>query len=147
MKRSKRLKPVQNLAEQRRKSAEQQLGLAQQQLSAERDKLVQLQTYLDDYQQDLLTTGRAGVTMEQLQRLQVFKQRLLDAVTQQQRQISFSEQLLEQAKLVWQTARGREQAMGSLISRTQEQERQQEEKGLQKQIDEMTQNRRGRGLL
>ena len=144
MKRSKRLQPVQNLAEQRRKNAEQQLGLAQQQLSAEQNKLVQLQTYLDDYQQDLLTTGRAGVTMEQLQRLQAFKQRLLDALAQQQRQIVFSEQLLGQAKSVWQAARGREQAMGSLIARTQNQEQQQEEKALQKQVDELTQSRRGR---
>lgn len=144
MKRSKRLQPVQNLAEQRRKSAEQQLGLAQQQLLAEQNKLVQLQTYLDDYQQDLLKTGRAGVTMEQLQRLQAFKQRLLDALAQQQRQITFSEQILDQAKLVWQAARGREQAMGSLISRAQDQELQQEEKTLQKQIDELTQSRRER---
>jgi flagellar FliJ protein len=138
MKKSKRLRPVQQLAEQRRKNAEQQLGQAQQQLMAEQQKLVQLQQYLDDYQQDLLRSGRAGVTMEQLQRLQSFKQRLLDALAQQRQQIEFSEQSLEQAKRVWQAARGREQAMGSLISRTQDLERQREDKQLQKQIDELS---------
>ena len=144
MKKSKRLQPVQQLAEQRRKAAEQQLGKAQQQLLAEQQKLVQLQDYLDDYQKELLRTGQAGVSMEQLQRLQSFKQRLLDALAQQQQQIVFSQQFVEQAKQGWQVARGREQAMSSLISRTQNQEQQQEDKQLQKQIDELTQSRLNR---
>lgn len=144
MKKSKRLQPVQQLAERRRKNAEQQLGQAQQQLLAERQKLVQLQDYLGDYQKELLSTGQAGVTMEQLQRLQSFKQRLLDALAQQKQQIQFSEQLLEQAKQAWQVASGREQAMSSLISRTQNQEQQQDDKRLQKQIDELTQSRLNR---
>ncbi len=144
MKKSKRLQPVQQLAERRRKNAEQQLGQAQQQLLAEQRKLVQLQDYLVDYQKELLTTGQAGVTMEQLQRLQSFKQRLLDALAQQKQQIQFSEQSLEQAKQAWQVASGREQAMSSLISRTQNQEQQQDDKRLQKQIDELTQSRLNR---
>ena len=141
MKKSKRLLPVQQLAERRRKNAEQVLGQAQQQLQAEQDKLVQLRTYLEDYQRDLVTTGKAGVTMEQLQRLQSFKQRLGDALGQQQRQIEFSAQAVDQAKLAWQATRGREQAMDSLISRIRGQEVKQEDKQLQKQIDELTQSR------
>lgn len=144
MRKSKRLLPVQRLAEQRRKTAETILGQAQQQLLAEQDKLEQLRVYLADYQRDLLSTGRAGVSMEQLQRLQSFKQRLVDALAQQQQQIEFSEQAVGRAKLAWQATRGREQAMDSLISRTRGQEQQQDDKRLQKQIDELTQSRRHR---
>ncbi|MEH6470184.1 MAG: flagellar export protein FliJ [Halopseudomonas sp.] len=144
MKKSKRLRPVQNLAERRKKQAEQQLGQAQQQLQAEQQKLVQLQEYLQDYQRDLLKTGQAGVSIEQLQRLQSFKQRLVGALDQQKQQIEFCEQTLAYTKQAWQVARGRERAMGSLIERTQQQELQQEDKQLQKQIDELAMLRRHR---
>ena len=140
MKKSQRLRPVQHLAERRRQQAEQQLGQAQQQLVAEQQKLLQLEQYLDDYQQNLLATGQAGVGIEQLQRLQSFKHRLLDALAQQRKQIEFCEQLLEQAKQQWHAARGRERAMGSLIERTVDQELLEEDKRLQKQLDELAQS-------
>ncbi len=144
MKKSRRLMPVQQLAERRKKAAEQQLGQARQQLSAERDKLIQLQSYLADYQRDLVVTGQAGVGIEQLQRLQSFKQRLFDAVAQQQRQIEFAEQVVEHSLRAWQISSGREQAMASLISRTRTQEQQLEDKQLQKQVDELAQSRYSR---
>ncbi|RDE22416.1 flagellar export protein FliJ [Motiliproteus coralliicola] len=144
MKRSKRLRPVQHLAERRRKEAEQQLGAAQQQLLAEQQKLVQLEQYLADYQQSLLQTGRDGVAIDQLQRLQSFKHRLLDALAQQRRQIEFCRQLLDRAKQTWHQASGRERAMESLIDRAAQQEARDEEKLLQKQIDELAQSRRSR---
>ncbi|MEH6826353.1 MAG: flagellar export protein FliJ [Motiliproteus sp.] len=137
MKKSRRLQPVQDLAERRKKQAELQLGQAQQQLLAEQQKLQQLQDYLQEYQRDLLQTGQAGVTMEKLQRLQAFKQRLVGALDQQKNQIAFCERTLAYAKQAWQLARGRERAMESLIQRTQQQEQQQQDKQLQKQMDEL----------
>lgn len=141
MKRSQRLKPVQQLAEQRRKQAEQALGQAQQRLLAERQSLVQLEEYLADYQRQLLETGQAGVAMEQLQRLQSFKQRLLDALAQQRLQITFCEQAVAQAKIAWMQASGREKAMGSLVDSARQQEQLQADKQLQKQLDEQSQQR------
>ncbi|MFT5721069.1 MAG: flagellar FliJ protein [Motiliproteus sp.] len=137
MKKSRRLQPVQSLAEQRKKQAELQLGQAQQQLQAEQQKLLQLQNYLQEYQHDLLQTGQAGVTIEKLQRLQSFKQRLVDALEQQHQQIAFCEQTLTYTKQAWQLARGRERAMESLIQRSRQQEQQQEDKSLQRQMDEL----------
>lgn len=137
MKKSRRLLPVQSLAERRKKQAELELGQAQQQLMAEQQKLLQLQEYLEEYQRDLLQTGQAGVTIEKLQRLQSFKQRLVGALEQQKKQIEFCEQTLVYARQRWQVARGREQAMESLIQRTRQQEQQQEDKQLQKQMDEL----------
>jgi len=137
MKKSRRLLPVQNLAEQRKKQAELRLGQAQQQLQAEQQKLLQLQDYLQEYQKDLLQTGQAGVTIEKLQRLQAFKQRLVDALDQQKKQIDFCEQTLAYTKQAWQMARGKERAMGSLVQRIQQQERQQEDKRQQQQMDEL----------
>lgn len=141
MKKSRRLQPVRDLAERRKKMAEQQLGQAQQQLMAEQQKLVQLQNYLEEYQRDLLQTGRAGVTIEKLQRLQSFKQRLVGALDQQKKQLEFCEQTLAYAKQAWQLASGKEQAMVSLIQRTQQQEQQQQDKQLQRQIDELVSQR------
>tara|TARA_R110002167_G_scaffold741_5_gene3250 strand:+ start:1784 stop:2221 length:438 start_codon:yes stop_codon:yes gene_type:complete len=141
VKKSRRLQPVQDLAERRKKMAEQQLGQAQQQLMLEQQKLLQLQNYLEEYQRDLLQTGRAGVTIEKLQRLQAFKQRLVGALDQQQKQLEFCQQTLAYAKQKWQLARGKEQAMTSLIQRTRQQELQQQDKQLQKQIDELISQR------
>ena len=142
MKKSKRLQPVLHLAERNKKQAEQALGNALQQLAAEEAKLQQLQQYLIDYQQSAALQQQQGAQVDVLIRLQQFMSRLQVALEQQQQQVELSRQMLAQAKKLWQVAHGRHQAMGSLIDRSVQQERQAEEKQLQKTIDELTQNRR-----
>ncbi len=142
MKKSKRLQPVLHLAEKNRKMAEQALGEAQQQLVAEEAKLKQLQDYLAEYQQSATLQQQQGVQAQGLIRLQHFMSRIQEAIDQQSQQIALSQQMLLQARQLWQAAHGRHQAMESLIDRSVTQELQEEDKHLQKTIDELVQNRR-----
>jgi len=142
MKRSKRLGTVLQIAEQRKREAEQRLGMAQQTLVAERDKLVQLEAYLRDYQQSLISQGQKGVTIEVLCRMQSFKDRLLVAIDQQKQQILVAEFNLEQVKRTWQACHGRHRAVGALQERIVDQEQRAEDKQLQKLVDEMAAARR-----
>jgi len=142
MKKSKRLQPVLHLAERNRKQAEKALGQAQQQLAAEQAKLQQLNNYLLEYQQSAKVQQSQGAQVDTLIRLQHFMARLQQAVEQQGQQVELSRQMLFQARKLWQSAYGRHQAMGSLIDRNRQLELREEEKQLQKTIDELTQNRR-----
>ena len=142
MKKSKRLQPVLHLAERNRKLAEQALGEAQQQLVAEEAKKQQLLDYLAEYQNTAKLQQQQGVQAKGLIRLQHFMSRLQQAIDQQTQQVALSQQMLLQARKLWQAAHGRHQAMGSLIDRTVSQELQEDEKRLQKTIDELVQNRR-----
>lgn len=137
MKRSKRLGTVLQIAEQRKREAEQRLGVAQQTLVAERDKLVQLENYLQEYQQALINQGQQGVRIEALRRMQSFKDRLLVAIEQQKQQIGVAEFNLAQVKHTWQSCHGRHRAIGALQERVVEQEQRAADKQLEKLIDEM----------
>ncbi len=142
MKRSQRMQTVRRLAERKTHQAEQALGQAQQALLAERQKLEQLESFRNEYQQNLLQQGRQGIRAEQLLRTQQFLARLGTAMEQQQRQIARAEQQLENAKQQWRAVRAREQVLESLVGRLQAEELQQEEKRLQKAVDELAQRRR-----
>jgi len=142
MKKSKRLQPVLHLAERNKKLAEKALGQAQQQLAAEEAKLQQLHDYFLEYQQSAKAQQSQGAQVDTLIRLQQFMARLQQAAEQQGQQVELSRQMLLQARRLWQSAYGRHQAMESLIDRNRQLEQREEEKQLQKTIDELTLNRR-----
>lgn len=142
VKKSKRLQPVLKLAERNRQMAEQALGQAQRQLSEELQKLEQLQNYQRDYEQQAREQQARGAQPGQLVRLQEFMSKMQGALQQQMEQVVISQQMMNQAKGLWQVAQGRYQAMDSLIDRHKVTEAQLEDKKLQQAIDELMQNRR-----
>ena len=142
MKKSKRLQPVLHLAERNKKQAETALGNAQQQLAAEEEKLEQLRNYLAEYQESTKAQQKQGMQVDMLIRLQQFMSRLQVAVEQQGQQVELSRQMLAHAKNLWQAAYGRYKAMDSLIDKSRKMELVEEDKQLQKTIDELIQNRR-----
>ncbi len=140
MKKSKRLQPVLQLADRNKKMAEQALANARQQLAGEQQKLVQLDDYLSEYQNNLRQQQASGAQVIALLRGQEFMTRLQDARLQQQQQINLSEQMLAKATALWRAANARYKAMESLIERSVQQEQQAEDKQLQREIDELVQH-------
>ena len=76
MSRSKRMKPVMQVAENREQQAARDLGAAQQRLAVQERKLEELQTYRDQYAQQFEQTGGGGIGAVRMQDYRVFLARL-----------------------------------------------------------------------
>lgn len=147
MKRSQRLASVLRLARQNREAAEQQLGQAQEQRATEETRLEQLESYLHDYQQAELEQGRVGISAAALQRIQVFKSRLSTALEQQQGQIKRAEHHLALCTQRWRQARSRYLAVEKLYERVLAQESREEDRRLQRLIDDAAANTASESLF
>ncbi len=141
-KKSKRLQPVLKMAVRNRQLAEQALARAQQQLLEEQGKLEQLFELVEGYEAQARAQQASGVQSTELIRMQQFLSKMQQAIEQQKQQVVISEQMMAHSTGLWQAAQGRFQAMSSLIERHQQVELQAEDKQLQREIDELVQNRR-----
>lgn len=139
MKRSKRLQVVSDLAERKRKQAEQLLGQAQSRVQQGEATLVQLQDYYSDYANSFYTAGSAGVTPGQLHTHQAFMQKLRAAVEQQKNALLMDKAQLEKVQAHWQAAYTHFKSVDSLVEKLKGEERLQEEKQQQKELDERSQ--------
>lgn len=139
MKRSKRLQVVLDLAERRRKQADQLLAEAQNRVQKHQQTLEQLDQYYTEYGNNFYTAGAQGVSVVQLQTHQAFMQKLRLAIQQQQQAKQIDEGQLERVKVHWQSAYGHYKAIESLVEKAQTEERLREEKQLQKALDERSQ--------
>lgn len=138
-KRSKRLQVVLDLAERKRKQADQLLAEAQNRVLQDQQTLDQLQQYYSDYANNFYTDGAAGVSASQLHTYQAFMHKLRQAIAQQQQARQINEAQLERVKAHWQSVYGHFKAIDSLVDKARDEERIQEEKSQQKQLDERSQ--------
>ena len=88
MTRSKRMRPVQQLAQSREQKAVQKLGQSQQHLQAQQAKLEELRAYRDQYARDFEAWGGAGLGAIRMQDYRVFLSRLGEAIRQQETAIA-----------------------------------------------------------
>lgn len=140
-KKSKRLAPVLKMAERNRQMAEQALARAQQQLLEEQGKLEQLYELVEGYENQSRLEQAGGVQTSGLIRMQQFLSKMQQAIDQQKEQVAISEQMMAHSTGLWQVAQGRYKAMSSLIERHQEVEYRAADKQVQREIDELVQNR------
>ena len=139
MKRSKRLKVVLDLAERRRKQADQWLAEAQNRILQGQQTLEQLEQYYSEYGNNFYASGAQGVSVSQLQTHQAFMQKLRQAIQQQQQAKQVDEAQLERVMAHWQSVYGHFKAIDSLVEKAKTEEQIKEEKLQQKQLDERSQ--------
>ena len=138
---AKRLDLVVNLARRKREEADQFLReSADRVLQAERG-LVQLEEYLQEYLDATKLKQGDSFSALQLQIPTAFVGRLRGSVAQQKQVVAEFRQQHAQIEEWWRKLYAREKAIIKLRSKLRDQELVAEEKALQKQIDELWQNR------
>jgi flagellar FliJ protein len=144
MKKSDRLKPVQRLSESREQNAARALGESNQAVEAQEQRLSELEEYRSEYYKYVQERGANGVTAGKLQDLQRFLNNLNMAIEQQKQVVEMARQEREQMKGLWQQAHGKHQALSNVVERYREDERLEDGKREQKDIDEHAQGKRGK---
>ncbi|WP_428036800.1 flagellar export protein FliJ [Amphritea sp.] len=138
-KRSTRLQVVLDLAERKRKQADQWLSQAQTKVQQGEATLVQLREYYADYANSFYQVGASGVSPGQIQTHQAFMQKLRLAVEQQENALQMDRGQLEKVKEYWQSVYQHFKAVDMLVDKLKRQESQQADKLLQKALDERSQ--------
>ena len=141
MTRSKRMQPVQHVAQGREQDAMHKLGHSQQFLDAQRAKLEELRAYRDQYANYFASSGGNGVSATRVQDYRIFLGRLGEAVRQQEALIAQCEVQHEQARQQWVDSRSHSQAIGKVIERYKTEENIVQERREQQEQDERSQRK------
>ncbi|WP_132972996.1 flagellar export protein FliJ [Thiogranum longum] len=139
MSRSKRMKPVQRVAESREQAAVQKLGQSQQFLDAQRARLEELCAYRNQYSQSFQTSGGQGLNANRLQDYRVFLSRLNEAIHQQEAIIVQCTSQHELTRQQWVETRSRHQAIDKVIERYRSEEQKNSDRLEQQEQDERAQ--------
>jgi flagellar FliJ protein len=136
VKKSKRLALVQRLAEIRERQAAIALGQRQQQSLQAQQQFQQLMDYRGEYRQSLQTLGSQGISGQVLRRHIGFMNDLEQAISVQHQHVTLAEQQCKQATAEWQRVYGRRRSMAELVDRVRWEEERDDEKKLQKEVDD-----------
>ncbi|MEN8178637.1 MAG: flagellar export protein FliJ [Pseudomonadota bacterium] len=136
---SKRLKPVQRVAESREQKAARHMGQSHKMLQAEEVKLTQLKQYHQEYLGRFEVAARKGISASQLQEYRAFLSKLDDAIRQQQDVVQASKLDHSTNKDDWRMKHTRTQALNKAVNRFQKQEKATAERNEQKESDERNQ--------
>lgn len=139
MKRSKRLQVVLDLAERKRKQADQWLSQAQGQVQQGEATLTQLHDYYSDYANSFYQQGAAGISPGQIHTHQAFMQKLRLAVEQQEKALQMDREQLEKVTAHWQSVYQHFKSVEMLVDKLKGQESKEAERQLQKELDERSQ--------
>ncbi|MFO7602362.1 MAG: flagellar export protein FliJ [Gammaproteobacteria bacterium] len=141
-KRSKRFQPIQRLARHSEDQAAQRLGKAQQQLSAQEQRLRELTAYRDEYAQQFHLNGQAGLDGRQLQSYQSFLNQLNAAIEQQKQQILQAQEQRDARRTDWHQQHTHSEVLASAVKRIKTQEQHSERRQEQRNADEQALRRR-----
>ncbi|MFU8837547.1 MAG: flagellar export protein FliJ [Thiohalomonadaceae bacterium] len=142
MKKSTRFKPIQQLTESRKQDAAKALGMSNQRVSEQEQRLRELQQYRIEYQRHYQQRGQAGISVAKLLELQRFLLNLDRAIAQQQRAVEMVQQEREHKRSLWQQAHGKNLAMDKVVERYRSDEDYLASRREQKENDEMAQRKR-----
>lgn len=140
---SKRLKPVQRVAESREKDAARELGDSQRRMRDQEAKLDNLKRYHQEYLERFQSTARQGMAASQMQEYRAFLEKLDQAIRAQEKVVEASKGECVTRKEHWQQKHVRTQALGKVMDRFKSVEDKQVEKREQNETDDH--NQRGRG--
>lgn len=137
MKRSEKLAPVERLASLKEQQASRQLADAQHRLQEEQARGQQLQSFRNEYLQEMKVAGRTGLSGAHLRRYTTFSNQIDQMITVQNEQIQRSEQHLQQVRQAWQSSHARRRAVSELGGRFEAAEQRESDRIEQKQLDEL----------
>ncbi len=141
-KRTKRLQLVLDLAEKKKKHADQFLAASRQRVEQDKQTMAQLEQYMLEYQQNYLGQNADGCTGAQLHAQQAFMQKIQDAQSTQKQAMEQNRKELEVVEQHWKEVYARFKGLEKLTDKAKRAELYEQEKALQKQLDERSQNRR-----
>ncbi len=141
-KKSSRLAPVLQLKKMKEEQAVINYTKAKDRLELELQKLEQLTSYSNEYAMMIEQDSQASIIASKLNSYHNFLSRLNQAITQQHEQIELFKNKVQQYKNLWLLQRGETKNMGKLISRSAQQELQEQNKKEQQETDEYTQQLR-----
>ncbi|NLU12646.1 MAG: flagella biosynthesis chaperone FliJ [Gammaproteobacteria bacterium] len=138
-KRAQRLLPVIDMAQTAEQEAAAKLRQYQAALQQAQQQLQNLEHYRDDYQQQWIDKGQAGVSGQWLMNYQRFLSQLEVAIEQQQKSLAWHENNVRSSQMVWQQAYARLEGLRKLVQRYREEAQKAADKQEQKLLDEMAQ--------
>lgn len=147
MTRSKKMKPVKQLAETREKNAVQVFGRSQQLLTEQQARLEELRVYRDQYTRSFQTASGAGLGAGRLQDYRVFLGRLNEAIAQQEVLIQQLEVQHEQTREQWIATRSHSQAIDKVVEQYRKREQQQQDRREQQESDEHAQRKSPESII
>lgn len=136
---SKRLQPVQRVAQSRENEAARELGDSQRRVRDQEAKLGDLKRYHQEYLERFETTARQGMSAKQMQEYRVFLEKLDRAIKEQERVVQASKSECVNRKEQWQQKHVRTQALGKVMDRFRSAERKEVDKREQAEIDDRNQ--------
>jgi flagellar FliJ protein len=138
---SKRLQPVQRVAQSRENEAARELGESQRRMRDQESKLGDLKRYHQEYLERFETTARQGMSAKQMQEYRVFLEKLDRAIKEQEKVVLASKSECVNRKEQWQHKHVRTQALGKVMDRF----RTAEQKAVDKREQDETDDRNQRG--
>jgi flagellar protein FliJ len=141
-KRSQRMALLQDLAERKKREADQFLADSQARVNQGEATLVQLEQFLAEYQQQFQQQGQAGMAVGQMLTARAFVEKIEASIRQHREAMKTNADQLVQVEQYWRQVYGHQCAMKNLTERALGQERIEAEKQLQKELDERSQRLR-----
>lgn len=141
-KRSKRLELVKELAERRKKQADQMLAASRNRVSQDEAGLQQLQAFLMEYQSEFIRTGQQTIDPRGVQTRQAFLTKITSTIMKHREAMEQNRRELEAVEMHWKNSYANLKAMDVLHDKALDQERLEADKQLQKELDERSQLRK-----
>ena len=142
MTKSKRLKPVSDIAAANEQEAARNMGQQQRLLDEYRLKLQELHQYRAEYAQRMMQAGSSGIGAGQMQDYASFIRRLDEAIAFQNSQIEHATRQLEIRQREWRAMHSRSEALNKVVNRYQASENRERDRREQNELDERAQHAR-----
>lgn len=134
--RAKRLQVILDMAEREQEKLLRRWGELQQQLVAEQQQRQQLETYHQEYQQQISAPSSTSLSAGQLHTTLGFMAQVKQALNAQVQRLNLLEKQTELARQAFLQQQGKTQALLKLMDKLDGEYDQEQEKQLQKQADE-----------
>ncbi len=141
---SKRLRPVQRIAESRELNAARELGDSRRYVLKQEEKLNELRQYHAEYLERFHATAKLGMSALQLQEYRAFLAKLERAIREQEAIIAKGKNVQEFKKGNWQQKHVRTQILGNVIDRYKKSESRANDKREQNEADDRSQRNTGK---
>ncbi|VAW87213.1 hypothetical protein MNBD_GAMMA16-1096 [hydrothermal vent metagenome] len=136
MRKSQRLKSIENLAEEKERAAAKNLGISLNIVAERENKLAELELYRTEYSQRFQSTNNTATSAYHFHDFRNFLHRLDLVIEEQKKLILFGEQDVAAKQRVWQICRTKAQALDKVVTRLETEEIMQETRQEQKELDE-----------
>jgi flagellar FliJ protein len=143
MKRSKRLEPVGEMAQEEERECAGRVAALQARLDEAQKRSSELKRYAVEYQSMFQQRAAAGIGVAGLRDYQTFLARLNDAASQQEAVVAQLESEVARARVEWLEAAARKSAVSKVIESARTEDQRLEDRRSQKESDEHAQRRGG----